>query len=337
MRVCSENSINTIFLIFKEIKSLKFQLSIKLISFLSYFLAVSYNQPKFSPNASWNPNATTFADSTTVGLHAFGIFVNTNNTVYVADYENGRIQVWLNKSINPTRTISGNLSSPYGIFVTTSGDIYVDNGLSNGRVDKWTLNTNSSVPAMYVGSACYGLFVDINDTLYCSLPHLNQVVTKSLNSDSNITKVVAGTGTAASTSNALSYPEGIFVDINLDLYVADNGNHRIQLFQSGQLNATTVAGNKSSNSTITLNGPTGIVLDADGYLFIVDNGNNRIVGSGPNGFRCLVGCPGNSSASNQLSSPHILSFDSYGNMFVTNWGSSLIQKFILSTNSSGKC
>jgi hypothetical protein len=190
---------------------------------------------------------------------------------------------------------------------------------------------------MYVGSACFGLFVDINNTLYCSLYDLHQVVTKSLNSDSNITRTVAGAGTAGSTSNMLNGPEGIFVDINLDLYVADYNNNRIQLFHSGQLNATTVAGNKSSSPTITLNNPSGTVLDANGYLFIVDNGNNRIIGSGPNGFRCLVGCTGLGSASNQLGAPHILSFDSYGNMFVTDTGNSRIQKFILSTNSCGKC
>jgi hypothetical protein len=245
--------------------------------------------------------------------------------------------VWFNNSINPTRTISGNLSNPYALFVTTSGDIYVDNGNLNHRVDKWTLNTNSSVPEMYVGYTCYGLFVDVNDTLYCSLAALNQVVTKSLNGDSNITIIVAGNGTAGSTSNTLYYPEGIFVDINFDLYVADYKNNRIQLFHSGQLNATTVAGNKSLNPTITLYGPTGIVLDADGYLFIVDCGSNRIVGSGPNGFRCLAGCSGSGSASNELSCPQTLSFDSYGNMFVTDWGNSRIQKFILLTNSCGKC
>jgi hypothetical protein len=190
---------------------------------------------------------------------------------------------------------------------------------------------------MYVGSACYGLFVDINNTLYCSLQDLDQVVTKSLNSDSNIAIIVAGNGTAASPSNMLSHPQGIFVDINLDLYVADYGNNRIQLFQSGQLNATTIAGSESPNTTITLSGPTGIVLDADGYLFIVENNKNRIIGSGPDGFRCIAGCSGNGSASNQLSSPQTLSFDSYGNMFVTDWGNNRIQKFILLTNSSGKC
>ena len=69
----------------------------------------------------------------------------------------------------------------------------------------------------------------------------------------------------------------------------------------------------------------------------MDTGNNRIVGSGPNGFRCLVGCSGSGgSASNQLNSPETLSFDSYGNMFVTDWWNNRIQKFVLSTNSCGK-
>ncbi|CAF4342654.1 unnamed protein product, partial [Adineta steineri] len=46
--------------------------------------------------------------------------------------------------------------------------------------------------------------------------------------------------------------------------------------------------------------------------FIADYFNNRIVGSGPNGFRCLVGCSTVAgSASNQLYYPSSLSFDSY--------------------------
>ncbi len=298
---------------------------------------MSYNQPKFNASASWSANAITIADNTTVGQWPVGIFVNTDNTIYVADRSNSRIQVWFNNSINPTQTISGGLSTPIGIFVTSNGDIYVDNGASNGRVDKWTLNANASVPVMYVSSACYGLFVDINNTLYCSINNRHQVVAKSLNSISNITTIIAGTGTSGSASNMLSYPFGIFVDTNFDLYVADSFNNRIQLFRLGELNGTTIAGNRSVNITITLNCPTVIVLDADNYLFIVDEYNNRIIGSGPNGFRCLVGCFGSSgSASNQLSYPVSLSFDSYGNMFVVDNGNSRIQKFILLNNTLGK-
>jgi hypothetical protein len=249
----------------------------------------------------------------------------------------GQILVWFNGSMNLTRTTSGNCSTARGLFVTTSGDIYIDNGFLNGRVEKWTLNTNSSVPAMYVGQQCFGLFIDINDILYCTVSGLHQVVTKPLNSDSDIIRIIAGTGCAGATSSHLNTPHGIFVSINFDLYVADYYNNRIQQFQSGQLNGTTVAGNGSLNTTITLNHPTGIVLDADNYLFIVDKDNNRIIGSGPNGFRCLVACSGVAgSGSSQLNAPQILSFDTHGNMFVTEWYNNRIQKFLLLTNSCGE-
>src|SRR5207244_2151424 len=105
-----------------------------------------------------------------------------------------------------------------------------------------------------------------------------------------------------------------FVDINLDLYVADCGNDRVQLFHSGQLNGITVAGNGSIEN-ISIACPTAIVLDADKHLFIVDQNNHRIVELGPNISRCLVGCSGYGSASFQLNYPQTLSFDSYGNMF----------------------
>jgi DNA-binding beta-propeller fold protein YncE len=251
----------------------------------------------------------------------------------VADWTHNRIVMWLEGSINVTKIISGGLDSPSSLFVTIAGDIYVDNGW-NGRVDRWTSNATNSTPAMYVGASCYGLFVDVNDNLYCSIFDLHQVVMKSLSSSANTSTIVAGTGCRGSASNMLNCPVGIFVDINLNLYVADYGNNRIQFFVAGQVSGTTVAGNGVS---ISLSYPSGITLDADGYLFIVDSSNNRIVGSGPNGFRCLVGCSGGGPASNQLSSPFTLSFDSYGNMFVTDYGNSRIQKFLLATNSCGKC
>jgi hypothetical protein len=218
--------------------------------------------------------------------------------------------------------------------VTSKGDIYVDNGYSYGRVDKWPSNASNSVPAMYVPQPCFSLFVDTRNILYCSLTNFNQIVTKSLNSISNTTTIVAGIGCAGSTSYMLSSPYGIFVDNNSDLYVADYGNNRIQLFGLGQSNGSTVAGNGASN-TITLNRPTGVVLDADKYLFIADRSNNRIVGSGPNGFRCIIGCTGGGSALNQLSSPQSMAFDSYGNIFVADLSNNRIQQFFLATNSCG--
>ena len=300
-------------------------------------LALSYNQPKFCPNASWNLNATTFANISTVGSQPYDIFVNSNNTVFVANQQNSCVVIWSEESVVATRNILGNLATPWSLFVTTADDIYVDSDSPTGRVDKWTLNSTTGVPTMYTCSKCMDLFVDINDNLYCAMRDLHQIITKSLNSVSNVLTIVAGTNTNGSDSNMLNFPNGIFVDVNLDLYVADSGNNRVQRFPVGQLNGITVAGNTSSNTTIILNHPTGIVLDADNYLFIVDNGNNRIIGSGPNGFQCLVGCSGSDgSSSSQLSYPHSLAFDSYGNMFVTDTMNDRIQKFDLMINSCGK-
>jgi sugar lactone lactonase YvrE len=271
-----------------------------------------------------------------VGSDPFGLFVTTNNTLYVVFMSYNYIQVWLEGNTNPTRIISGNISNSYSLFVTSSGDIYVDNGASYGRVDKWLSNTTSSTPAMYVPIYCYSLFIDLNNTLYCSLTPLQQVIAKSLDDVSNTLKTVAGTGCVGSTSNMLRSPRGIFVDINFNLYVADSNNDRIQLFQSGQQNAKTVAGN-GALETITLLRPISVVLDGDGYLFIVDSNNNRIVGSGPNGFRCIVGCSGVwGSTSYQLYYPQTMAFDSYGNIFVVDTDNSRIQKFVLASNVSGK-
>ncbi|CAF4150094.1 unnamed protein product [Adineta steineri] len=181
---------------------------------------------------------------------------------------------------------------------------------------------------MNVSSRCDGLFADINDTLYCSMYLEDQVVKRSLN-DPLMTSnsIAAGTSIKGSASNELDSPGGIFVDVNLDLYVADCENNRVQLFQLGESNGITVAGSESLNPTITLNCPKGIILDSEKYLFIVDLGNSRIVGSSLNGFRCLVGCYGEGSQSNQLDYPFSFSFDHSGNMFITDTSNSRIQKF----------
>lgn len=277
--------------------------------------------------ATWNPNGSTFANNSTVGIEPYGIFVNTINMIYVSNRQDRLVQVWSYGNMIPIRTISDSLTYPRSLFVTTCGDVYVDNG-DPGRVDKWSLNATNSELAMNFSGICFGLFVDINNNLYCSVGFSHQVERISLNCTVKTLTIVAGRGVSGSSSYLLDDPRGIFVDINLDLYVTDSDNGRIQLFRAGDTLGTTVAG-KGASGTPTLVTPHGITLDGDGYLFIVDSGNNRIIGSGPNGFRCIVGCNGKGSASNKLSFPQTMAFDSYGNIFVTDRDNDRIQKFIL--------
>jgi DNA-binding beta-propeller fold protein YncE len=160
---------------------------------------------------------------------------------------------------------------------------------------------------MNICQQCWDLFININNVLYCSLSERHQIIAKSLNNDLNLLTIVGGTGSAGLTSNTLHNPRGIFVDTTLNLYVADCGNDRIQLFQSGKLSATTIVG------------------------------NNRIVGSNANGFGCIIGCSGSSgSASYELNHPWAISFDSYGDIFISDQGNNRIQKFSVMTDPSGK-
>lgn len=263
--------------------------------------------------------------------------MDINNTVYVTGLLLlSYIQVWPEGSATPTQVISGGLNLSYSIFVTLNGDIYVDNGAYNHRVDKWTRSSTNSTIAMYVNDPCFSLFIDSNENLYCSVTSLHRVIRHSLVSVPNTSVVVAGNGIAGLTANSLNIPIGIFVDMNLNLYVADYGNNRIQFFRSGQLGGTTVAIN-GSNGMFNLSRPTDVVLDSDGYLFIVDEANNRILGSGSTGFRCIIGCfRGNGSISNPLNYPRSLRFDSYGNLIVMGSGNSDLQKFLLASNSCGE-
>jgi hypothetical protein len=46
---------------------------------------------------------------------------------------------------------------------------------------------------------------------------------------------VAGGNGAGSTSDKLSAPWGVYVDINATVYVVDRGNHRVQKWTNGML------------------------------------------------------------------------------------------------------
>jgi len=297
----------------------------------------SYNQPMFPPNSTWDQYATTFANQTQIGTQPYDLYIDMNNSIYTINLQNGRILIWMNNSNDPNLILYTNLSpSAVSIFVTTNGQIYVGDNPSIKQIIQFSNSySNQTTAIATVSSFIYGLFVDLNNTLYCSMFNGHQVVKKSLNSNSSTMTTVAGNGSQGSASNMLNSAFGIFVDTNFDLYVADCYNNRIQLFRLGQINGITVAGNTSANLTISLYRPTYVILDGNKYLFITDGDNHRIIGSDENGFRCIVACSMLSGAtSNQLSYPLSIAFDSFGNLFVADQSNNRIQKFRLLSNLS---
>ena len=292
-------------------------------------VAVSYNLPKFCANASWNPNATTFLNQSSSVISPYHIFVSKSNSVYIGDQFAKKIQVWIDGNAGSIR----NISAGYIFFVSDNDDVYVHN-LDQTRVERWQQNGTGVDSVMYLSNTCDGLFVDINNTLYCTRSSVNEVVSKSLNDATNAFKTVAGTGCTDFSPYGLNGPSGIFVDLSFRLYVADSNFNRIQLFQPGDMNGTTVAGYPT---TAALNHPIGIALDTDGTLYIVDSENHRIIRSGASGFWCVAACTNTQgSAPNQLHAPTTLSFDTYGNIFVADFTGTRVQKFFLSAGSCGE-
>lgn len=300
-------------------------------------IGISYNLPKLSSCASWNPVAVTLADSTTTGGSPTSVFVSANNVIYAVGSGFDRVRVWWGGSAIPSTTIARGLNDSRSVFVTINEEVYIDNGAYNKRVEKWMNNGTSNKTAMYVEGMCYSLFVDVNENLYCCLGLFHKVVKKPFNANPNVTIIVAGNGTPGSASHMLNNPTGIFVDIQRNLYVADCSNNRIQFFQPGNLNGTSIVG-EGAPGTIALSCPNAVMLDGDGTLYILEYHNPRVIRSTSNGFRCIVGCTGtNGSAPDQMFRPWSFTFDSDGNILVADTHNNRIQKFILTRNSCSKC
>jgi hypothetical protein len=299
-------------------------------------LIVSYNRPHLCANATWSPNATTFANSVIVGSQPHGIFIDRFDQIYLADHKNGKIRIYGKGQSNVTRTLSVKLAVYTALFVTLNGDVYFEHENKTGRIDKWSLNsTNSTFVTKFRGN-CYGLFVDINNTLYCSLRNSYTVEKVSLDSNMSTPVTVTGTGIKGSASDQFDGPWGIFVDTNLSLYVADADNKRVMMFRPNQLVGQTVAGNGIPNG-LQLLLPTDVIMDGDGYLYIAENRNHRIVRTKNGDYVCLVGCSGRSgSAAHELNKAYGVRLDSRGNLYVVDEMNRRIQRFQLIKDACGK-
>jgi sugar lactone lactonase YvrE len=186
-------------------------------------------------------------------------------------------------------------------------------------------------------TVCWSLFIDSSNQVYCSEKDRHRVVKISSQQANSVVSIIAGTGCYGPGHHELHDPLGIFIASNQDLYVSDCWNHRVQRFRPGEVNGTTAAGNGVSGN-LFLHCPASVILDADEYLFIADHHHHRVVGSGPFGFRCIVGCSEvKGIQANELSQPTIISFDSMGNLYVLDSSNSRLQRFqLINSTPSGK-
>ena len=122
----------------------------------------------FPTNSTWNQNATTFANSGQIGSGPRALYIDTNNSIYTINLQNGRILIWMNNSTDPNLILYTNLSSlAFSIFVTTNGQIYVGDYPSIKQIIQFSnSDSNQTTTIATVSSTIYGLFVDLNNLYY---------------------------------------------------------------------------------------------------------------------------------------------------------------------------
>ncbi|TAN39375.1 MAG: hypothetical protein EPN25_11985 [Nitrospirae bacterium] len=132
-------------------------------------------------------------------------------------------------------------------------------------------------------------------------------------------------GTPGAANSQFSLPSGAAVDAGGNIYVADEGNNRIQKFgPAGTFTTSYSPGLGSANGQF--NGPRGIAVDAAGNVYVTDFHNNRVQKFNNNfQFQLAFGSAG--QAAGQFTGPSGIALDSLGNIYVTDSINDRVQKF----------
>lgn len=134
-----------------------------------------------------------------------------------------------------------------------------------------------------------GLAVDSSNNVYVAEIHNN--VIRKIDSKTRIISTVAGCGLRGFSGDGglainarLNGPEGVYVDIYGNIYIADTYNQRIRKVSSRTGKIETIAGTgqagyNGDNIAATdacLNYPAGVVVDSKGNIYFNDYKNERI-------------------------------------------------------------
>ncbi|CAF0933775.1 unnamed protein product [Adineta steineri] len=148
---------------------------------------------------------------------------------------------------------------------------------------------------------------------------------------------VAGQANAVSGINMsyLNFQTFLYIDTNNNLYIADSGNQRIQLWNYGATYGKQIAGITGSSGSVLnqFSGPYGIDIDPNSNaIYISDFNNHRIMKYFPGNLTGMIIAGGHGSGINntQLSYPNGLLFDSSTNsLIISNYGANDIIRWII--------
>ncbi|CAF1082804.1 unnamed protein product [Rotaria sordida] len=259
------------------------------------------SQNQICATAIWNQTLSVLAgtasspgSTSTLLYNPSDIYFDAYGNMYIADRTNHRIQVFRSGQTTGT-TVAGNsgssgygrseLYNPYGIFVSSNQTMFILD-TTNYRVLKWQLGEpigyvvaggNGAGSALTQIGASYSFFVDDQYNVYVS-ENGNHRVTVWFSRNITAGALVAGGSGVGNADEKLNSPWGVYVDSNQTVYVVDRGNHRVQRWYAGSSTGVTVAGSTSNPGSWSyqLNSPASIILDPYGYLYVLDSGNARV-------------------------------------------------------------
>jgi serine/threonine-protein kinase len=134
-----------------------------------------------------------------------------------------------------------------------------------------------------------------------------------------------------------NYPSGLALDANGNIYVADQGNHRIRIIRpSGDV--STLAGDgmgsysDGTGAHASFNFPSSVAVDQAGRVFVADSYNNLIRRITPSGTVTTLAGDGHGSfrdgknAGAQFNHPYGIAVDLAGNVLVADTYNNRIRK-----------
>ncbi|CAF2122979.1 unnamed protein product [Rotaria magnacalcarata] len=297
-------------------------------------------------NANWAQNGVTVAGGHGSGgatnqlTAPYGLFVDDDQTVVIADLGNDRIMQWKNGNTTNGEVVAGGngqgnglnqLNQPSDVLIDKDTDSIIICDYYNGRVVRWSRRSGTTQGEILIANIyCYGLAMDDQRYLYVSDIGKNEVRRYKFG-ENNGTLVAGGNGGGVGL-NQLIYPAHLFVDRDHSVYVSEWTNHRVTKWNKGAKEGIVVAGGQGAGSALTqLQYPVGIFVDKLGTLYVADEQNCRVMRwtKGAKQGTVIAGGNGLGAGANQIVSPMGLSFDRHGNLYVADCRNDRIQRFDL--------
>ncbi|CAF2126130.1 unnamed protein product, partial [Rotaria magnacalcarata] len=294
-------------------------------------------------NPKWSQNGVAIAGghgnggATNQLNYPYGLFVDDDQTVVIADFRNHRIIQWKNGDTTNGLVVAGGkgagnglnqLSSPTDVLIDKETDSLI---ICEGtRVVRWSRRSGTTQGEMLINNIdCWGVAMDEQRHLYVSDYGKNEVRRYQLGEKSG-TLVAGGNGQGGGL-NQFNYPTYLFVDRQQNVYVSDNNNHRVMKWNKDATEGIVVAGGQGEGSALTqLYYPNGLFVDSLGTLYVADSGKHRVMRwtqGDKKQSTVILGGNGEGVGANQFNYLRGLSFDQHGNLYVVDSNNHRVQRF----------